>query len=188
MLWFKMLLHSSIFLITSFDILGIWHLWFYFDVLILSLSSGWFLESPSWRYWNISVWQHCSIWEFTSQTCLGGSFNSLIIQMPVLIETTFVFDFFFFFLNQLENYSFHHISFLLNRPAPPLPELHLSEEMANEVTVFVRTHVNDLLSAFQDIALGRNSRLFFKVALCLWMISFVGGLTDFLTLGYTSKF
>ncbi|KAI9153655.1 hypothetical protein LWI28_014548 [Acer negundo] len=75
---------------------------------------------------------------------------------------------------------------ILNRPAPPLPELHLSEEMANEVTVFVRTHVNDLLSASQDIALGRNSRLFFKVALCLWLISFVGGLTDFLTLGYTS--
>ncbi|KAK3226220.1 hypothetical protein Dsin_006082 [Dipteronia sinensis] len=75
---------------------------------------------------------------------------------------------------------------ILNRPAPPLPELHLSEEMANEVTVFVRTHVNDLLSASQDIALGRNSKLFFKVALCLWLISFVGGLTDFLTLGYTS--
>ncbi|TXG58747.1 hypothetical protein EZV62_016576 [Acer yangbiense] len=75
---------------------------------------------------------------------------------------------------------------ILNRPAPPLPELHLSEEMANEVTVFVRTHVNDLLSAFQDIALGRNSSLFFRVALCLWLISFVGGLTDFLTLGYTS--
>ncbi|KAK0585070.1 hypothetical protein LWI29_023035 [Acer saccharum] len=75
---------------------------------------------------------------------------------------------------------------ILNRPAPPLPELHLSEEMANEVTAFVRTHVNDLLSAFQDIALGRNSSLFFKVALCLWLISFVGGLTDFLTLGYTS--
>ncbi|KAK1563316.1 hypothetical protein Q3G72_025875 [Acer saccharum] len=75
---------------------------------------------------------------------------------------------------------------ILNRPAPPLPELHLSEEMANEVTAFVRTHVNDLLSAFLDIALGRNSSLFFKVALCLWLISFVGGLTDFLTLGYTS--
>ncbi|KAK2657607.1 hypothetical protein Ddye_010659 [Dipteronia dyeriana] len=75
---------------------------------------------------------------------------------------------------------------VLNRPAPPLPELHLSEEMANEVTVFVRTRVNHLLSASQDVALGRNSKLFFKVALCLWLISFVGGLTDFLTLGYTT--
>lgn len=75
---------------------------------------------------------------------------------------------------------------ILNRPAPPLPELHLSEEMVNEVAALIRTHVNDLLSVSQDIALGKNSRLFFRVALCLWLISFVGGLTDFLTLGYTS--
>lgn len=75
---------------------------------------------------------------------------------------------------------------ILNRPAPPLPELHLSEEMVNEVAALIRTHLNDLLSVSQDIALGKNSRLFFRVALCLWLISFVGGLTDFLTLGYTS--
>ncbi|KAM4078795.1 hypothetical protein ACJW30_09G067000 [Castanea mollissima] len=75
---------------------------------------------------------------------------------------------------------------ILNRPAPPLPELHLSEEMVNEVATFIRLRVNTLLSVSQDIALGKDSRLFFKVAACLWLISFVGGLTDFLTLGYTS--
>ncbi|ESR42515.1 hypothetical protein CICLE_v10012753mg [Citrus x clementina] len=75
---------------------------------------------------------------------------------------------------------------ILNRPAPPLPELHLSEEMVNEVAALIRTRVNDFLSVSQDMALGKNSRLFFRVALYLWLISFVGGLTDFLTLGYTS--
>ncbi|KAL4606103.1 hypothetical protein ACB092_09G078700 [Castanea dentata] len=75
---------------------------------------------------------------------------------------------------------------ILNRPAPPLPELHLSEEMVNEVATFIRLRVNTLLSVSQDIALGKDSRLFFKVAAYLWLISFVGGLTDFLTLGYTS--
>ncbi|KAH9672716.1 reticulon-like protein B12 [Citrus sinensis] len=65
---------------------------------------------------------------------------------------------------------------ILNRPAPPLPELHLSEEMVNEVAALIRTRVNDFLSVSQDMAL----------ALYLWLISFVGGLTDFLTLGYTS--
>lgn len=75
---------------------------------------------------------------------------------------------------------------ILNRPAPPLPELHLSEEMVNEVSTFIRLRVNTLLSVSQDIALGKDSRLFFKVAACLWLIAFVGGLTDFLTLGYTS--
>ncbi|KAF5476209.1 hypothetical protein F2P56_007942 [Juglans regia] len=75
---------------------------------------------------------------------------------------------------------------ILNRPAPPLPDLHLSEEMVNEVANFIRLHVNNLLSVSQDIALGKDSRLFFKVAAYLWLIYFVGGLTDFLTLSYTS--
>ncbi|KAJ7950195.1 Reticulon-like protein [Quillaja saponaria] len=75
---------------------------------------------------------------------------------------------------------------ILNRPAPPLPELHLSEAMVNEVATFVRTRVNDILSVSQDIALGKDSRLFLKVATGLWLIYVVGGLTDFLTLAYTS--
>ncbi|KAF3448993.1 hypothetical protein FNV43_RR09717 [Rhamnella rubrinervis] len=73
---------------------------------------------------------------------------------------------------------------ILNRPAPPLPELHLSEEKVNEVAAMIRTHVNTFLSVSQDIALGKDSRLFFKVAAYLWLISLVGGFTDFLTLGY----
>lgn len=77
---------------------------------------------------------------------------------------------------------------LLNRPAPPLPELHLSEEKVNEVAAMIRTHVNTFLSVSQDIALGKDSRLFFKVAAYLWLISFVGGFTDFLTLGYIGEF
>ncbi|KAG5060294.1 hypothetical protein JHK87_001323 [Glycine soja] len=75
---------------------------------------------------------------------------------------------------------------ILNRPAPPLPQLHLSEEMANEAKTFICTRVNDLLSVSQDIALGKDSRLFLKVAAYLWLISIIGGLTDFLTLAYTS--
>ncbi|KAM1353152.1 hypothetical protein TB2_032377 [Malus domestica] len=75
---------------------------------------------------------------------------------------------------------------VLNRPAPPLPELHLSEEMANEMASFIRIRLNALLSGFQNISLGKDSRLFFKVATSLLVIYFVGGLTDFLTLSYTS--
>ncbi|KAL2336733.1 hypothetical protein Fmac_011179 [Flemingia macrophylla] len=50
------------------------------------------------------------------------------------------------------------------KPAPPLPRLHPSDEMVNEVMTFVRTRVNDLLSVSQDIALSKDSRLFLKVA------------------------
>ncbi|KAL6138829.1 hypothetical protein ACLB2K_064108 [Fragaria x ananassa] len=75
---------------------------------------------------------------------------------------------------------------ILNRPAPPLPELQLSEEMVNEAAAIIRTHVNALLLVSLDISLGKDSRLFFKVAAYLLLIYFVGGLTDFLTLSYTS--
>lgn len=75
---------------------------------------------------------------------------------------------------------------LLNRPAPPLPDLYVPEEMVNQVAGFIRNCTNSLLSVSQDIALGKDSRMFFKVAACLWLISIVGGLTDCFTLGYTS--
>lgn len=75
---------------------------------------------------------------------------------------------------------------ILNRPAPPLPRLHLSEETVTEVAFLIRTRLNALLSISQDIALGKDTKLFLKVAAYLLLISVVGGLTDFLTLGYAS--
>lgn len=75
---------------------------------------------------------------------------------------------------------------ILNRPAPPLPRLHLSEETVTEVASLIRTRLNALLSISQDIALGKDTKLFLNVAAYLLLISVVGGLTDFLTLGYAS--
>ncbi|KAF7144672.1 hypothetical protein RHSIM_Rhsim04G0031400 [Rhododendron simsii] len=40
------------------------------------------------------------------------------------------------------------------RPPPPLPDLYLSEEAANQILVFIHSHVNALLSTSKDIALG----------------------------------
>ncbi|KAK6152504.1 hypothetical protein DH2020_015139 [Rehmannia glutinosa] len=75
---------------------------------------------------------------------------------------------------------------ILNRPAPSLPHFHLSEKTANEVATFICNHVNAFLSVCEDIALGRDSRMFIKVAIGLLMISLIGSLTNFLTLGYIS--
>ncbi|KAH6762010.1 Reticulon family protein [Perilla frutescens var. hirtella] len=73
---------------------------------------------------------------------------------------------------------------ILNRPAPPLPHLYLSEEIAVEAATFIRDHVNTVLSVSEDVAYGRDSRMFVKAALTLLMISIIGSLADFFTLGY----
>ncbi|KAK4730487.1 hypothetical protein R3W88_023475 [Solanum pinnatisectum] len=75
---------------------------------------------------------------------------------------------------------------ILNRPAPPLPHLYLSEEMVNEAAYFIRNHINMILSVSEDIALGKDTNMYVKVSTGLMLVSVVGGLTDFLTLGYTS--
>lgn len=75
---------------------------------------------------------------------------------------------------------------LLNRPAPPLPDLWLSEELVNELATLIRDHTNSLLSISQAIALGKDSMLFLRVAAWLLLISVVSGWTDFVTLGYAS--
>lgn len=75
---------------------------------------------------------------------------------------------------------------LLNRPPPPLPDLYLSEEVVNEIAGFIRSHINSLLSTSKDVALGKDTRMFFRVAAYMCLLSVIGGFTDFLTLGYTS--
>lgn len=86
-----------------------------------------------------------------------------------------------------QNFLFY-VCFFFCRPSPPLPKMHISEDMMNDVAAFARTHINALLLAFQDVALGKDTWMYFKVAISLLLISIVGSLTDFLTLGYTSKF
>ncbi|KAL5709262.1 hypothetical protein ACHQM5_019972 [Ranunculus cassubicifolius] len=78
------------------------------------------------------------------------------------------------------------ISLFYFEPPPPLPDLQLSEEMINDAPSCIGSHVNALLSASKDISLGKDSKLFCKVAACLGVSSVVGGWTDFPTLGYTS--
>lgn len=77
---------------------------------------------------------------------------------------------------------------ILNRPAPPLPDFYLSEETVAEAATFMHNHINVLLSISQDIALGKDTQMFIKVATYLFIISAIGCLTDFLTLCYTSLF
>ncbi|KAF8091163.1 hypothetical protein N665_0452s0032 [Sinapis alba] len=74
---------------------------------------------------------------------------------------------------------------ILNRASPPLPEFQISEAMAEEASKLLRIHVNKLLQVSYDIAMGRDSELFIKVAVSLLLIAFIGSLMDFQTLCHT---
>lgn len=76
---------------------------------------------------------------------------------------------------------------MTNRPTPPIPYLQLSEETTNEAAALIREQINTVLSVSHDIALGKDPKMFVKVAAYLFIISTIGSLTDFRTLCYTSK-
>ena len=88
----------------------------------------------------------------------------------------------FFFYNLL----FIYIPWAL-RPSPPLTEFQVSEAMAEEASKLLRIHVNKLLQVSYDIAMGRDSELFIKVAVYLFLIAFIGSLMDFQTLCHTGQ-
>ncbi|XP_057801289.1 reticulon-like protein B12 [Salvia miltiorrhiza] len=73
---------------------------------------------------------------------------------------------------------------ILNRPAPPLPHLHLSQETVNEASTLICNYMNTILCVSEDIALGRDSKAFVRVGLVLITVSVIGSLTSFLILGY----
>ncbi|XP_058080913.1 reticulon-like protein B11 [Magnolia sinica] len=73
---------------------------------------------------------------------------------------------------------------LLNRPLPPLPNLEVSEDFVGKVADASRDWINHVLAIAHNIALGRDAKLFAKVVVALWLVSYVGGLFSFLTLVY----
>ncbi|KAK8624918.1 hypothetical protein V6N13_089804 [Hibiscus sabdariffa] len=73
---------------------------------------------------------------------------------------------------------------LLNRPLPPLPNLEISERNAGEIAKEFQVLVNYALSIAHDITLGRNLKLFLKVTVVLWFVSYIGSFFNFLTFVY----
>lgn len=74
------------------------------------------------------------------------------------------------------------------RPPPPIPEMHVSEEVINEAAAFLHSQFNSMLSVFHDIALGKDTKFFQRVAVCLVLISVAGSCTDFLTFAYAGNY
>lgn len=72
----------------------------------------------------------------------------------------------------------------IHKPAPRIPELHLSEDMVINFASAIRVEINKALVIAHDIALGKDLMVFLKVVAVLWGLSVVGGWFHFLTLIY----
>ncbi|KAF2549472.1 hypothetical protein F2Q70_00023654 [Brassica cretica] len=85
--------------------------------------------------------------------------------------------------------SFVHakVSSFRNRQADSLPELVLSEEMVNSTAASFRVKLNHLLVMAHDVTVGNDFRLFFKVVICLWLLSAIGSYISFCTLVYIGR-
>ncbi|KAJ9176001.1 hypothetical protein P3X46_014495 [Hevea brasiliensis] len=81
---------------------------------------------------------------------------------------------------------FVHANFSAFRNKQPqsLPELVLSEEMVNNAAASFRVKINNVLLMAHDITIGKDFRLFFKVVVCLWLLSATGSYFSFFTLAY----
>ncbi|KAE8709783.1 Reticulon-like protein B16 [Hibiscus syriacus] len=64
------------------------------------------------------------------------------------------------------------------------PELELSEEMISTVAASFRVKINNVLLLAHDITIGQDFHLFFKVVICLWLLSAIGSYCSFFTLAY----
>ncbi|CAN4107753.1 unnamed protein product [Withania somnifera] len=73
---------------------------------------------------------------------------------------------------------------LLNRPFPPIPDLEVHEESVVKAADMMRVWINHVLMIAHDIAIGGNLKLFIKVSLVLWLISYVGSFFSLLTFIY----
>ncbi|KAK8659760.1 hypothetical protein V6N13_029954 [Hibiscus sabdariffa] len=73
---------------------------------------------------------------------------------------------------------------LLNRPLPPIPNMEISERTIGIVSDELHGCINCVLAIAHDITIGRNLKLFIKVSVGLWFVSFIGSLVNFLTLVY----
>jgi hypothetical protein len=74
-----------------------------------------------------------------------------------------------------------NVAALLHRNGPPVPQLSLSEDFVLSTASAVRIELNKALGVAQDVALGKDFKLFLKVIALLWVVSTVTSWFNFLT-------
>ncbi|CAM6025519.1 unnamed protein product [Sphagnum balticum] len=74
-----------------------------------------------------------------------------------------------------------NLAALLSRPGPPVHDLTLSEDVVLSTASALRVELNKVLEVVQDVARGKDFKLFLKVVALLWIISTVASRVNFLT-------
>jgi hypothetical protein len=80
-----------------------------------------------------------------------------------------------------------NLAALLNRPGPPVHDLTLSEDVVLSTASALRVELNKVLEVVQDVARGKDFKLFLKVVALLWIISTVASRVNFLTALWIGK-
>lgn len=61
--------------------------------------------------------------------------------------------------------------------------MNISQEMIHQWETVVCEFLNKVLLGFENVALGKDTKLFCIVAISLWLISFVDSFTNFVIVG-----
>jgi hypothetical protein len=74
----------------------------------------------------------------------------------------------------------------IKKSPPDVPEVQISEDLAVNIALALRTDINRALVLLREIAMGHDLMKFLGVIVALWILSEIGSLCDFLTLIYAA--
>ncbi|PON74688.1 Reticulon [Parasponia andersonii] len=135
------------------------------------LGSGYVADVLLWKKWSVGVVvliSSTALWFLFER----AGYNPISFMANVLLLLVVIL------------FSWAKSASLLNRPLPPLPDLEISEDSFVMAAHVLRIWVNHALLIARDIAIGRNLKLFIKVAFALLVASYIGSFFNFLTLAY----
>ncbi|KAI3986957.1 hypothetical protein MKX01_039892 [Papaver californicum] len=76
------------------------------------------------------------------------------------------------------------LAYFLNWPPPPLPNLEISDDSILKISSDLHVLINRVLETGDAIIVGGNVKLLLKVIVSFWIVAFIGGLFNFITLVY----
>ncbi|KAH7351728.1 hypothetical protein KP509_19G012300 [Ceratopteris richardii] len=91
---------------------------------------------------------------------------------------------FFLLLIVVGLFSWSYAALMLNRDQPPIPKLEFSDDVVLKVAKALKTEINKMLTIVHEIAVGRDTVRFLKLAGTLGLLVLFGSWFRFLTLIY----